>query len=151
MISVKREPFSVVEENQHIISEHWDEIVTDKSGRALDVDWEAFRSMESAGMLCTIIAREDRDVIGYAVFILHRHLHAKATMCAHNDALFLRADHRKGRAGIALIKESEKILSEIAGNVLVFWHVKPSRDFGGLLERIGYKKYETLYARNIGG
>jgi hypothetical protein len=150
MIKIDIEPFSIVEDNKQLIEQHWDEVVADKSVRQLDVDWEMFRAMEDMGRLVTIVAREDGEVAGYAVFIIQRHFHAKQTVCAHNDALFLRKESRKGRAGIMLIKESRQILERLLGKVLIMWHVKPHVDFSPILTKLGYYKHETIYALSVG-
>lgn len=146
MITVSEEKFSVVEENQHLIESHWGEVAIDGSGRKLDVDWEAFRRLDKSGSLVTIVARDNGEVAGYAVFATLPHLHARQTFVASNDALFLRKESRKGRAGALLIKESKRILAEKFGDVLVMWHVKPHVDFSPILLRDGYKMHETIYS-----
>lgn len=151
MINVKIEPFSVVKENFYLVQEHWDEVVKhDGTQRELNVDWEMLDLFEQANRLITVIARENEKVVGYATFIIQKHFHAKDSLCAHTDAIFLKKEHRKGRAGILLIKESHRILGELYPNVIVMWHVTALRDFGGLLLKLGYKKFETIYAIRAG-
>ena len=145
------EPFEIVEQNQHLIKEHWNEVTeNDHSGRELDVDWDLFKLYEKNNRLVTIVARDNGEIAGYAVFIIQNHFHAKKTICAHNDALFLRKESRKGRAGFLLIKESKNILEKLYPKILIMWHVKPHVDFGKFLLKIGYKKHETIYALNVG-
>lgn len=146
MISVKEESFSVVKENMSLIEDHWSEVAIDGSGRQLDVDWAAFDALNEIGKLVTIVARENNEVVGYAVFATLPHLHAKGTLVASNDALFLSKKARKGRAGIVLVKESKRILAEKFGDVMVMWHVKPRVDFSPILLRDGYRKHETIYS-----
>jgi hypothetical protein len=150
MITISVEPFSVVEQNKALIEEHWNEVVADKSDRKLDINWESFHAFDRIGRLITIVAREDGEVAGYAVFMIQPHFHAKQTICAHNDALFLRKESRKGRAGIMLIKESKNILENLLGKVLIMWHVKPHVDFSNILLKLGYYKHETIYALSAG-
>ena len=151
MINVKIEPFSVVKENQHLIKEHWDEVAEyDSFNRELNVDWEMLDLFDQAGRLITIVARENNAVVGYGTFIIQSHFHAKDALCAHNDSLFLKKESRKGRAGILLIKESQKILGDLYPNVIVMWHVTVLRDFSSLLLKLGYKKFETIYAIRAG-
>ena len=151
MITVGVESFNVVEQNQHLIKDHWEEVAgSDNSGRELDVDWELFRTFEKHNRLVTIVARDNGEMAGYAVFIIQNHFHAKKTICAHNDAIFLRKESRKGRAGFLLIKESKNILEKLYPKVLILWHVKPHVDFGNFLLKIGYKKHETIYSLNVG-
>lgn len=149
MITIYEKSFSVVEQNKNLISDHWKEIVSDDSGRELDVDWNTFHLFEKAGRLVTIVAMDDGFVAGYAVFIIQPHFHAKKTICAHNDALFLRKESRKGRAGAMLIKKSEEILKS-KGIDLIMWHVKQTVDFSPILLKSGYYKHETIYAKKVG-
>ena len=151
MISVKIEPFSVVKENKNLIKEHWDEVAQfDDLKRELDVDWDMLDLFDQAGRLITLVARENEKVVGYGTFIIQNHFHAKNALCAHNDSLFLAKNSRKGRAGIVFIKEAHKILGKLYPNVIVMWHVTVLRDFGNLLMKLGYKKFETIYALRAG-
>ena len=150
MITVSIEPFKVVEDNQHLIAEHWNEVASKDGGRQLNVDWDTFNLYEKTNHLVTIVARDDGEVVGYAVFIIMKQLHAMDYLMAHNDALFLKKEHRKGRAGIMLIKESNKILGELFPGILVAWHVKPHMDFSPILIKLGYSKLDTIYAIKAG-
>jgi Acetyltransferase (GNAT) family len=147
MITIKEENFNVVEENKHLVQEHWDEIVKDK--RDLDVNWEFFRNLENLKSLVTIVARENDEVIGYAVFVLQYHLHSRKVLTAHNDAVFVKKNKRF-RAGALILKMSEEILNK-RGATMIFWHVKPSVDFGKTLIKLGYNLHETIYIKHVGG
>lgn len=151
MISVKIEPFSVFKENKHLNNEHWNEVAEfDGFKRELDIDFDLFDMFDKAGQLITVIARENEKVVGYALFIIQHDFHAKNTLCAHNDLIFLKKENRKGRAGIKLIKESLKLLSQIYPNIFVRWHVTALKDFGNVLTKLGCKKFETIYAIRAG-
>jgi hypothetical protein len=151
MISVKIEPFSVFKENISLQKEQWDEIaLNDWAKRQMDVDYDLFELFEKAGQLATIIARENEKVVGYALFIIQKDFHAKNTLCAHSDLIFLSKEHRKGRAGVVFIKECMKILGDLFPNIFVRWHVTEMRDFGKVLTKLGCKKFETIYAIRAG-
>lgn len=147
MIQVVEEKFSVVEENQHLISEHWAEVVRDS--RPLNIFWDFFRKTEDIGGLVTIVARDDEEVVGYAVFILQYHLHSKLILTGHNDAIFVRKD-RRTRAGAKLLTAIEPILKNHGVN-MVFMHVKPSVDFSPALKKLGFNYHESIWIKNIGG
>jgi len=151
MISVKIEPFSVIKENKHLTQEHWDEIAQeDELNREFDIDWDMLDLFDQAGKMITVVARENEQVVGYGTFIIQNHFHAKNALCAHNDSLFLTKESRKGRAGIVFIKESYKLLGQLYPNIIVMWHVTALRDFGSILLKLGYKKFETIYALRAG-
>ena len=149
MIRIHVEPFQVIYENQHLLEEHWDEVATKDNGRSLKVDWDSFFLFEKMGKLVTIVAREEDEVIGYAVFIVMNQLHAFDSMAAHNDALFIKKEYRGSKAGYKLIKESERILGEVYPNILMLWHVKPALDFSPLLKKLGYSEVDIIYGKNI--
>lgn len=148
MLTIKPEPFSVVEQNQHLIVEHWDEVATTEYGK-MDIDWETFNLLDSINKILTIVARYDDEVIGYAIFLIHNHLHAKETLLIDCDAVFMKKSYRKTGLGVDLIEKSQEIISQKFGQCTILWHVKPHVDFSHRLEKIGYKKYETIYSLRI--
>jgi hypothetical protein len=85
------------------------------------------------------------------VFFVTPHLHYRTTIFAVNDVLYVDPAHRGSRAGVGLIKESERIL-KACGAQKVIWHVKQDIcDFGPLLRRLGYGLEDVLYGKWIGG
>ncbi len=148
MISFAKEPFQIVEDNFFLIKEHWDEVVTD--ARPLDPYWEVFREAEQKNNLVCFTARKDGNLIGYAVFLFVHDLHSRNTRTAYNDAVFLRKDHRKGGLGKSFIEYCDEELGKMSIQTIL-WHIKPAVDFSGLLKSIGYKHFNTLYAREVRG
>jgi L-amino acid N-acyltransferase YncA len=148
MIAFSKEPFQVVEDNFHLIREHWDEVVRDS--RPLDPWWELFRLQEKNGELVCFVVRKNEEVVGYAVFQLQPHFHSRNTKTAYNDAIFLRRDCRKNGLGKTFLEYCDEQLEKI-GIDMIIWHVKPAVDFSSALKSIGYKHHATIYARNVGG
>ena len=142
MTTFALEPFRVVEENKHLIEEHWKEVVRDN--RKLDPHWEFFRSCEKMGLLRTYVARDKGEVVGYAVFALHPHLHSRYLMSAHNDAVFLSKEKRACGVGFRMLKWcTDDLVAEGMG--CIYWHVKTWLDFGPALEKLGYSLAEKGY------
>jgi len=148
MITFAKEPFQVVEDNFHLIKEHWDEVVRDS--RELAPHWEFFRMAEKAGELICFVVRKDNEVVGYTVWLLQPHLHSRDMKLAFNDAVFLRKDCRKGGVGKAFLEYCDEELEKF-GAKMIMWHVKPHVDYSASLKAIGYKHFATVYARDIGG
>lgn len=126
----------------------------DKDRVPLDVDWGRYFAMERAGCLRGITVRRNGKLIGYSAFITTPHLHYKSTPYAINDVFYIDPEHR-GLAGVRLIQQSEKLLREI-GVRKVLYHVKlhvllgkgSNRAIvGRLLERLGYRHIEEVYAK----
>jgi len=148
MIEFSKEPFQIVEKNFNLIKEHWDEVVSDS--RQLDPIWEVFYEYEKNGNLICFTAKENENLIGYAVFLFVHDLHSRTSRTAYNDAIFLRKEYRKNGTGKMFIEYCDTELGNM--NIqLILWHVKPTVDFSGLLKSIGYKHFNTLYAREVRG
>ena len=149
MITVAVEPFSVVEDNKHLTELSWDEVGFGDDDHKLDVNWELYRHMEDNNGLVTVVARNDREVVGYSIFIVVNRPHAKGAIVVENDALYLKKECR-GFGGKRLIKECHRILGELYPKALVLWHVTKHKDFSSLLTHLGCEKLETVYGLKVG-
>ena len=125
---------------------HWEEVANYKDKVFLEVDFELINSLDDKGRLISIVAEEDGDIIGYAMFIISTHLHYKSLVTAANDVLFLREDKRKSGVGLKLINESLRIVKE-KGATKVTFHIKPNHDFSPLLKRMGFLHEELIYGK----
>jgi len=151
MVDFSRETLKVIQENQHLVEQHWEEVVIDKSrGQRPAPDWEYFETLEKNNSLVTFIARENGIVIGYSLFILHKYLHNKEMVIASNDAVFLQKDKRPSGAGARFLRYCDDELAKL-GIGIILWHVKPEVDFSGTLKRLGYALNELTYMKVIGG
>lgn len=136
-----------------LVREHWEEVSLDQGKIPLAPDYDGFQRMEDQGLLRTMAARRDGLLVGYNAFMVMPHLHYRHTLHALNDAIFVHPDER-GSAGVRLILESERALFEI-GVVKIFYHAKlhvavgarRSGTVGDILERLGYRHVENIYAK----
>lgn len=134
---------------------HWHEATADRSV-PLDVDWALFEQIERADMEVCITARRSGVLIGYAVYLVHDHLHYRGLKVAEADVFFLNEDDRAGFVGIKLFQVAEALLQERGVNEVwqrVKLHVRPGRgrsDLGPLFTYLGYRPVETIYRKRIG-
>src|ERR1700733_10775601 len=99
----------VMPEIMKLTHEHWEE-VTDHPEVPLDVAWDVMLKLDDIHALRVMIARHEGEVVGYIVFIVTHALHYASQIFAHDDAFFLKREHRKGSAGIKMFSEAEKML-----------------------------------------
>lgn len=140
-----------------LLREHYVEVAHFKQ-IPLDPDFGRYDELEKAGILRVFTARRPCHIarqaghigplIGYAIFIVNRNLHYRRSLQALQDVLFFTSDSRAGLAGFRFIKWCDKQL-KAEGVEAVYHHVKLARDFGPVLERLGYEKVESVYARRI--
>lgn len=150
MFECREETFSEARSDiEKLLAEHWEEIALNKDKIKLKPDWFGYEQMYMMGRLCIVTARDKGVVVGYAVFILMRHLHYSSNVYALNDVLFLKKSHRKGTAGFRLLRAAEQILRD-KGVSKINWHVKVHHDFGVLLKRLGYQLEETVWGKCVG-
>jgi hypothetical protein len=136
---------AVVDEIKPLLKRHYEEIAIHKQF-PLRPDWERYETVARLGKLVIVTAREGKKLVGYAVFLVSRHLHYTTQRLAANDVIFIDKPYRLGSAGIRLIAESERILAA-AGVDKLMWHVKPSHNWAPILERRGYGTEEIIMAK----
>lgn len=147
MVTFQREPlFQVASDIDALIALNQQE--TGEHDMVLDPDWEQYRALESSGALFTVTARNGEELIGYAVFIVWQHRHYRRELLGANDLVFLRADHRKGSAGVRLIQESKRLLKD-AGVTFVTFHAKPGSTLSKLLERLDCQSMEIVHGQKL--
>lgn len=127
---------------------HYDEITRHKDVCALDPNWPAYEHLEASGALLVLGAWDSSVLVGYSVTMLAPHLHYRDTIIAQNDVLFVSPDSRGSRAGLALIKTTERMAKE-RGAALMLWHAKPSTTLHAVLPRLDYAEHETIFARGL--
>jgi GNAT superfamily N-acetyltransferase len=132
-----------------LLERHWNDIAVNKDKIKLNPDWDAYHSLEQDGKLKIFTAREQGELVGYFVVIVHRNLHYKDHLFASNDVIFLHPDHRKGRTGIKLVQFSEKCLKEDGVSVLAI-NTKVHKPFDKLMQFLGFSLVERIYSKYIG-
>ena len=132
-----------------LLERHWNDIAVNKDKVKLNPDWDAYHSLEQDGKLKIFTAREQGELVGYFVVIVHRNLHYKDHLFASNDVIFLHPDHRKGRTGIKLVQFSEKCLKEDGVSVLAI-NTKVHKPFDKLMQFLGFSLVERIYSKYIG-
>lgn len=126
---------------------HWEEIGHDRDLLVLDPDLVRISALEQAGAWLTFEARRDGQLVGYAGYIVSPHLHYRAAVTAFADVIYLDPSLR-GHA-FRFLRFIDAELRRV-GAVKTFVHMKRERDFGPLLERLGYVWAEKLYSRRLG-
>lgn len=138
-----------IDDIQHLIQLHWEEIALNKEKIKLNPDFEAYKELEGRGQLKIFTVRDGEWLVGYFVVILGRNIHYKDHIFAENDIIYIHPDHRKGFAGYRLIKFAETCLKEDGVSVLKI-NTKVHKPFDPLLERMKYGFIERVYSKYLG-
>lgn len=114
----------------------------------LDLDIDAYRSLETAGILRGYTARKDGELIGYAAFVVSpSNLHHKGLRYASLDVLSVVPKWR-GLTGSRLMAYAERQLKS-EGVQMVTIAVPKVCDWTPLAERWGYEPVETYMQKWI--
>lgn len=138
---------------EDLLYQDFREVEVDQDTVPMAPDWPYYFEQERIGTYRVISARLDGELVGHNAFFVNKHTRHKGVTFAINDMIYMAPEHRKGWAGIALIRESERLLKE-AGVVKVQYSIKlhvklgASRGtVGDLLAHLGYRHIEDVYAK----
>lgn len=147
LVSFKRENVKRIwDDLQALLPAHYEELAPYKDV-PLDPDKDFFVKADEAGLIRVFAARENKALVGYAVYFVRQDIHYKSVKLAQQDLLFV-APERRGRFGIRFIRWCEEQLKG-EGVRLVMCHAKVHNDFGAVFERMGYKPVDTIYYRRL--
>lgn len=132
---------------ERLLERHWAEIAHFKD-IPLSVDWAAYEAAEASGALRLFTARVDRQLVGYACYLVRAAPHYLSSVQAVQDVLFLAPEYRKGGLGAELVLYSER---ELAGEGVqaIYQYSKVAHPMDALLTRLGYERIETTWAKRL--
>ncbi len=137
-------------EAKELLVMHWDEIAPYKDVLTINPDLQMYATLEDAGKLCVITARQMGKLIGYIVMMLHAHHHYSHVLAATEDLHFLHPDYRKGSLGLRLLAAAETEMKRRGAQIMML-RTKVSHDHGLLFERLGFAPQDIVYSKRIGG
>lgn len=129
-----------------LMQAHWDDICRIKQWPCAP-DVPRFEALACAGVLLMLGVFVQGELVGYSVNIFGRHLHYDFALM-QNDALFLLPEHRQGRAGLRLLRETERRAKDW-GAVYMVWHAKPDTALDAMLPKMGYGVQDILYSKEL--
>ena len=132
-------------ELQELTAREYDE-VGQKDLNRLNIDWKRYCELDAAGKLATFIAKRNGVIVGYACFVVQTHIHYQDALVAANSAVYVVPEVRAGRIVLKLLRFAEMGL-KAKGVKKIYYHVKREKDFGRLLEHLGYRDAERMFAK----
>lgn len=141
--------YEVIEEVQPLLDAHYTELTRHKEIVKLAPKWDAYASLEQAGMFVIFTAREFSQLAGYNAFFIQGHMHYAELMVAQNDVFWLEPEYRKGTAALRFLRYCERALNEMGAKKIVY-HCKASNNMAPILHRMGYQDEEVMTAKLLG-
>ncbi len=135
----------IYDEMLPILKAHYLEIAHYKDIR-FEPNVAEYYKMEDNGICKTYTARENNELIGYAVFFVRNNLHYKSSLQAYQDIIYISKEKRG--FGRYFIKWCDDRLRELGVDV-VYHHIKFAHDWSKLLEVMGYEKQDILMSKRL--
>lgn len=142
---------AIAHELPPLFEKHWRELALNQDAVRLDPDWDKFYTLDIGGVLRVLTVRDNGILVGYLFGLFGPHLHYASTNYGHSDMFWLDPVYRQGWTGVKLFKELLRAAKEWGITVVtvpIKLHFMNAR-VGRLLERLGFKAIETIYARRI--
>lgn len=114
---------------------------------AADPQWPLYEAMESAGALQALRATVRSELVGFIVLVVHRVPHYSQLIAA-TESYFVAAAHRHTGAGIALLREAEKMAKE-RGAVCLFVSAPAEGRLARMLPGAGFIETNTVFFRSF--
>ena len=131
-----------------LTQKHQDEIVVHKHVQKLNPDWPRYRELARQDRIFMVLAFSAGKIVGYIVVFVQKHLHDRELIYAMDDLYYIDPDVRGAGLGAGLITAAEKEAVR-RGAKLLLLRTKQHTNFGGFLEHIGYRPFETVYTKEL--
>lgn len=135
----------IVEELKPLLALHYHEISHYKDIE-LKPDFESYQKLQNIGALICFTARRDGQLIGYNLFFVRHNLHYMDSKQAVQDVVFIHPEFRG--FGKKFFVYCDDVLKSQKVQV-VYHHIKAAHNFGAMLESIGYKLVDLIYAKRL--
>ena len=97
-VTFQREKFAAtIDEAKPLLVRHWAELARNRGSIAFNPDYEGYLRLETADILRVYTVRENRILIGYAVYLVSKHYHYKDHLWAASDMFWLDPAKRSKR------------------------------------------------------
>ena len=137
-----------IEEAMPLFIEHWEEVAKVTGVPEPSIDVEYLERAEESGMLFTVGAFVNEELVGYSVNSIGKTLNFDSLVIMDNEGIFIKKQYRAMLGGIRLIEESEKLAKE-RGATRAKWHTYTGTRAAALFDSLGYKPYDIIYSKEL--
>lgn len=131
-----------------ILLEYWKATPAHEGVPPLDMNWDYYAEQEAAQQFILITAREDEDLVGFAMYIIIMHPHHKTVRFAICDILAVKLGYRNVGIGTKLVTAAEPLLKmyyvkQIVHQCRTVYNVEP------LFLKLGFTLIEQSYMKAV--
>jgi GNAT superfamily N-acetyltransferase len=140
----------VIEDLKPIVYEHWNEVGAGQGKVFLDPDYSFYKKASDSGKVVFYTARENGELVGYAVYFINSNPNARNTLWAVSAFVGVRPDMRKKGIGSGLLNLAERDLKNRGAVVMQTMTKVAHPALSRLLEANGHTQEDVTYTKFIG-
>lgn len=114
----------------------------------LDMNWRAIQELERNDKLCIFCARIEDKLVGFAMYVLMKHLHHASTLWALCDILAVNPDERGKGIASAIVKHAENKFRYSGVDMMVHGY-RTIYDTEPLFGKLGFTCREHVYMKAL--
>lgn len=130
-----------------MLQKHWQEIALNKDKVKLKPDYEKYQRAELAGALYIFTARRNGEMAGYAVYLVHSHMHYSDDLFAISDLFWLSPTARGRGAGKGLFEFAEAQLRAAGVSVMATSTKLGHPAAAAVLQSLGHEAIELTFSK----
>ena len=111
------------------------------------IDWNTYILLDDSGSACLVTARKEKELVGYMVFLVSRHLNHDILLGVATTT-YVKPGHRKQGIVRDMLVMSEVFLKRRKVHTMVV-SVTTTADYSGALKRTGFRFMETNYYKEL--
>jgi len=138
----------VIEDIKPLLELHYAEVCLYPDKIALNPKYEFYNTLDDAGALRIVTARDEGVLIGYSVFFEMPHPHYQDHIYAQNDIFYVAENYRHTEVAPSLVAKAEEALHGDGVSVITY-HMKTYKPFESLMDFSGYDKAEVIFSKFI--
>lgn len=142
------------------ISKTWDELDDLIRAHRIEVrgdsdftvpDCDRYNTLSREGRLLFFTVRDSStlELVGYSTMVISSDIQKLGETNANQDSIYIRNSHRIGFAGGHFFQYIERECA-FRGIKTIYQSTTPSRDFGTLLQRLGYTECTKIFSKQLG-
>ncbi len=136
------------DEMTDLLTRHSEDVKEGHPISSFNPDWEQYISLESQGLHCMVVARDDGKLIGYLSLITGSDIHHKGEKISTIDAIYTDRDYREKSIGSDLVIYAETYSKEQGAyrlSITLHEHLPHNK----LVEDLEFKCIERVFAKDL--
>lgn len=111
-------------------------------------DWEVYHKSEQAGLLFVSTVRTNKELVGFALYMIIKAPHHDEVVMAECDSIFVAVSHQGLGIGRKLLEHTTAELRKLGVKWMVNRH-RTRTNAVPLFESLGFVPWETVYMKEL--